>query len=962
MTRLINLLMIMMLATWLAACGGGGGSAGTPSGSANPSNFRVNAPADAALAIGQRVSYTISGGLAPYQINNSAPNVVGAVIVGSSVEITPLRTGTATLAISPSGTSVSQSILVTVSSSANPLQVQAPDSVVLRLGNTASYVLLGGVAPYRAESSAPGVLTATAVGDRLQVTANGVGTATVAVYDASTSAPVQRTITVVTAAAFFTTAPSAVTMGVGTQRTFTVSGGVAQYFVSSSNSSVADASLSGGTLTVVAGATNGNANILLRDSGGSSITIAVTVGTNVPFFTDAPDALTIQAGSPRTFTLGGGSKPYRVSSSNLGVATAALSGDSGFTLTAVGRGTATVQLRDGVGASLILTVTVEQGSAVAVSGIELTTNLASIRSAGEEAVITALVKGASNVGVPNADITFSSDSGILLSPSVQTDAAGLATVRLAPGSNRTNRTITVTGRVGAVSQALPVAVVGTTITVTGSSALQVGGAASPYNLRALDSAGNPIAGVMLTPLSTLGNGLAPASVTTDLNGNGVLNYTPTRAGTDSLTVTGAGATSAALSISISAVGFDYVAPTPAVDTSFGVNLALANQPVFRVRLLINNVAAVGRTVTFNTTRGTLSAIAAVTDATGEASVTLNSSSAGPALVTAQVERQAGDPGTGTVLASVARNVRFTGVLPANVRLQINPGAIPPNSAGSSTNRTEVTATVVDASANPVAGRQVAFVINADPSNGSLSAGVATTDTNGIARVEYIAGQQSSPTDGVRITATVLPVNSDIGLISNATTLSVNGNALFITVAFGNTISNLNPTTYSKPFSVFVTDSTGLAVPNQAIALSVVPTRYQKGTMAWNGTVWVAVGSVVGPPAGCPNEDTNFNGVLDAGEDTNGNLTLTPGNVVIAAPGSVTTDSSGVASFNLLYGEQYAFWLDVNIEARATVAGTESRRIQPYSLGALSEDINQETVTPAGVVSPFGRANVCTDRN
>jgi hypothetical protein len=103
-------------------------------------------------------------------------------------------------------------------------------------------------------------------------------------------------------------------------------------------------------------------------------------------------------------------------------------------------------------------------------------------------------------------------------------------------------------------------------------------------------------------------------------------------------------------------------------------------------------------------------------------------------------------------------------------------------------------------------------------------------------------------------------------------------------------------------------------------------------------------------------------VLDvaAGEDINGNRTLEPGNVVIASPGSVTTDSSGVASFNLLYGEQYAFWVDLNIEARATVAGTESRRIQTYSLGALAADIDTSTVTPAGVVSPFGRANACNN--
>ena len=958
MKRFFSLLIVSFITLFIAACGGGGGSAGTPGGSSNPSNFKVNAPSAATLALGGKATYTITGGLAPYMVTNSAPTVVTAVVSGASLEITPLSIGNALVTVSPSGGGASFVISLTIASSSVPLQVQAPAAVTLQAGNTGVYTISGGAPPYRAVSSASSVATASVAGDSLQVVANALGSATVEVYDSTSAAPVQRTFTVVSTTAFFSSAPVSVSMGTGTSRSFTVSGGVAPYFVSSSNSAVADASLSGGTLSIVAGSTNGAANIVMRDSGGSTLTVAVTVGTSTGFFSNAPTALTIQGGSSRTVTVGGGTAPYFVSSGNTNVVLATVSGTT-VTLTGQNKGTTTVNMTDSAGTAISLTVTVDTGSSVAVSGIELTSSLASVRSSGEETVITALVKGASNVGVPNADITFSSDSGILLAPSAQTDASGVATVRLAPGSNRANRTIVVTARVGSITKTINIAVVGTAITVTGTSALQVGGSASPYSLRALDSAGNPISGVTLTAVSALGNGISPASITTDLSGNGTINYSPNTAGTDSLTVTGAGATSTPLVISISAVSFDYVTPTPAGNASFGVNLALANRPEFRVRLLVNNLPVAGRTVTFNTTRGTLSASSMATNGLGEAFVTLDSGSAGPALVTAQVARLPGDPGSGSILATATRTVLFTGVLPSDVRLQVNPSAIPPNSASSTTNRAQVTATVTDATANPVAGRQVAFVIDNDPSNGSLSGGLATTDANGVARVEYISGQQSSPTNGVQITATVLPVAGDIGVLARSATLTVNGNALFISVAFGNTITNINPTTYSKAFSVYVTDATGLAVPNQALTLSVVPTLYHKGVMSWNGTVWVPVRSVA---AGCANEDVNLDGVLNAGEDTNGNGTLTPGNVVIASPGSVTTDSAGLASFNLLYGEQYAFWVDVNIEARATVAGTESRRVQAYSLGALAEDVNQETVTPAGVRSPFGIANACANSN
>ena len=297
----------------------------------------------------------------------------------------------------------------------------------------------------------------------------------------------------------------------------------------------------------------------------------------------------------------------------------------------------------------------------------------------------------------------------------------------------------------------------------------------------------------------------------------------------------------------------------------------------------------------------------------------------------------------------------------------------------------------------MAGRQVTFNITADPSNGSLLNGVSTTDSSGVARTEYISGLNSSPTNGVSIEASVPPVNGDIpaALVTNGTApnssaarLTVGGNALFITIGFSNTIGNVvgDPSTYQKPFSVYVTDASGVAVPNQTITLSVIPTQYSKGFLVWNGTVWAIRPAVAGPPAvassltaTCPSEDQFFadgrrnNGILDTGEDGpgpapgsnpngNGNGRLTPGNVVIASPSTLITDSSGLATFNLLYGEQYAVWVDVDLVATATVSGTESRTILPFGLTGVSSDFDQETVAPAARVSPFGTAATCSDPN
>lgn len=1015
MKRLFSLLIVSFFALLVAACGGGGGSAGTPGGSANPSNFKVNAPAEATLAVGSKFTYSISGGLAPYLVTNSAPTVVTAVVVGSSLEITPLRSGTADITVGPTGGGASFAMALTVASSANPLQVQAPDTVTLQVGNSGSYTILGGAAPYRAVSSAPSVISASVVGSNLQVVASALGSATVAVYDSSSSAPVQRTFTAVSTTAFFSTAPSALAMGNGTSRSFTVSGGVAPYYVASSNSAVADASLSGGNLTIVAGATNGTANIALRDSGGSTIAVAVTVGTNVAFFSNAPDTLTIQGGASRSFTLGGGTAPYSAASANTNVVVATVSGNS-VTLVGQSKGTTTVSLKDALGASISLDVTVDQGSSSAVAGIELTSTLASIRSAGEETKITALVKGANNAGVPNADLTFSSNSGILLSPDAQTNASGIATVRLAAGSNRSNRDIIVTARVGATGQTITIPVTGTTISINGSSALQVGGAASSYTVRALDSGGNPIPGMIVaaSTLGGLGNTVTPASATTNFDGNAAFSYTPTNAGSDTLRVRateGTTNTDGTISISISPVAFDFATPpTPVAGTRFGVNqvavcdanavpalIAPFCQPEFRVQLRINGALTSGRSVTFSTTRGTFvssgASTATILTVGGEAAVQLNSASAGDALITAQVASVPSDNVSGVVLAQVSRTVSFTGVLPAAIRIQGNPTSIPPNPSGSNSNKAEISATVTDASANPVAGRQVVFNITADPSNGSLSSGVATTDSSGIARVQYISGLNSSPTNGVVIQATVPRLTGEAGAApitdgtapnSGPARLTVAGNALFITIGMSNTIENVpgDPSTYRKPFSVYVTDASGAAVANQVVTLSVIPTFYRKGRLAWDGTVWNFELASAGPPAvpssptvTCPSEDQFFtdgrrnNGVLDTGEDgspanTNGNGDgrLTPGNVVIASPASVTTDSAGLAVFYLLYGEQYARWVDVDVISTATVTGTESNSALNFRLTGMSSDFDQQTVRPAAEISPFGIATACSDRN
>lgn len=569
----------------------------------------------------------------------------------------------------------------------------------------------------------------------------------------------------------------------------------------------------------------------------------------------------------------------------------------------------------------------------AVVDVLNTSGGSSLLSAGAEATITAYVKNAANVGLTGQKVTFSSTSGNLQVGGSTTGEGGVVTAKLSAGGDKSIRNITVTVTAGSASGSIVIPVTGTALSIAGSGSMQVGSTAATYKVRATDSSSSPISGARITISSSLGNAVSPSEVTTDATGSASFQYTPATAGSDTLKVSGLG-TEATSSIIVAAVDFAAIAP------SSNATIDVGAIQLVTVRYKVSGAGVPGKSVSFTTTRGSFAAPAsATTDANGDASATLSSTTAGPAIVTAQIA------GVGQVNIPV----QFVAKNPTAIIVQANPGAILPNTSGS-TNQSTIEVSVRDSSGNAVANQQVNFSTLQDVSNGTLSPGSATTDINGRAQVQFIAGASSTPANGVVIQAEVAGT-----AIRGTTTLTVNGKSLFITIGFGNTITNLTETIYQKEYTIYVTDANGVAVGNQQVSLSVIPEQYAKGTMVWGGVSW---GFNV--KATCANEDANRDGVLNLGEDTNGNGQLTPGNIAIASPGSVTTDANGRVSFFLQYGEQYAGWVQVNIVARASVSGTESKQSVTVVLPGAASDFSTETVSPAGVYSPFGTSASCTD--
>lgn len=574
------------------------------------------------------------------------------------------------------------------------------------------------------------------------------------------------------------------------------------------------------------------------------------------------------------------------------------------------------------------------------AAVEVLASANSVGSSGSETVtVTAIVKDADNRGIASAPVSFSTTSGTLSGADTTTDEAGVATATFSVGSNKSNRTATVTVRSGDVSGVVSVAVVETELAYSGATTFALGDTPT-LTVVATDSSGNPISGVAIGVSSSAGNGLSETSITTDSTGQASVQYTATNAGTDRVTFTGAGASVVArLTIS----GEDFRFTTPAAGSV--ANVRVGRSQTLAVTYRENGAPQPGVTVRFAATIGTLSAASAVTDANGRASVTIRSNFAGAATVTATLPNNA---------AQASVPIQFVATDPERLVLQVSPTALAPNAPGTNANQATVTARVVDDRDNPVTGVTVNFTQLQDTSGGRLSQPSAVTDTNGQASVKYISGATSTASGGVIIRASV---PSDADVAAKTATLTVSQSALFIALGTGNTIQNLNEETYKKDYTVYVTDANGVAVSGVTVTIKALPTRYRKGTLTFVDPAWVyAFGTVT-----CLNEDADYDGVLDSGEDFNGSGTLEPGNVIAVSPGTVTTDAQGRATVSLTYAESYVPWVEVQLKVEAVVSGTASSTSSVFFVRGSSEDFSDEENPPAGVESPFG-TGACTSPN
>ena len=154
----------------------------------------------------------------------------------------------------------------------------------------------------------------------------------------------------------FTSAPASVIIPVGASQSYFIRGGSPPFFSRSSDAAIAVGLVDGNTFTLGAVAP-GKAIVELVDKSGALVPVSVTVGSSTAFFSTAPATFKIAPKSTQIFNLGGGVAPYSVTSSDVSIATATVSGNN-LTISSLLIGSATLQIRDAAGATLTATVTV----------------------------------------------------------------------------------------------------------------------------------------------------------------------------------------------------------------------------------------------------------------------------------------------------------------------------------------------------------------------------------------------------------------------------------------------------------------------------------------------------------------------------------------------------------------------------------------------------------------------------
>jgi hypothetical protein len=484
MMKYIRAVLAMTTFALLSACGGGGGSPGNTSGGAA---LFTTAAEKITIAPSEVQTYNIGGGVGGYQATSSS-GAASASINGKTLTITGGGGGIATITVTDaSGAKVL--IEATVGTGID-LYTTAPGIVTVSVGGTSAvYSIGGGSQIYKVSTSDTRIATVGQTNSReFVITGKTGGKAVVTVKD-SLGKEVKIDVVVGTVDSLYSTANSDVTVEVGGANSYKVGGGTTIYSVDSSNTAVAEAKITGNDL-VITGKTTGKATVIVRDSTNGNLKIEVTVGTGTPaklFTTALPNIVIAPATAPK-FTIGGGRAPYLVSSSNVSVLTASVSGTT-LTLNGLIKGNAEAVVTDAAGDTVKITVIVGTGANVTL----FSTAPSSVTIVAPSSASYSIGGGSSPYTVTSSNVAVASVTSSDSSFSVKGETSGSAQIVIRDSLGATVPiAVTVTS-----ASATPIAILpgDSTGSVGDTLTFSITGGTSPYTV----SNNNPSIATVLTP-------------------------------------------------------------------------------------------------------------------------------------------------------------------------------------------------------------------------------------------------------------------------------------------------------------------------------------------------------------------------------------------------------------------------------------------------------------------------------
>jgi len=617
-------------------------------------------------------------------------------------------------------------------------------------------------------------------------------------------------------------------------------------------------------------------------------------------------------------------------------------------------GIAEAALMSGTAAGTAI-VTVRSSGVTNSINIELTGGLAAnislkassgtVRSDNSDnTTITATVLDANNAALKETTVSFKASDGTLSAPSVVTDENGEAIVLFSAGNmDNSNRTSTITATAGSVSRQILIQVTGTTLTLSTdyitleieppTAGFGAGKDTATLIIAAKDAGKKPIYNALITievdPSSTGNVLLSPTGGYTDSKGELAVQVRGQAQGNVIVKAQGLGATATqAYTVGISGEIFSITSPEQdPYNLQKGTNLTVVVRAPTQTQVIF--------ATTCGAWDGGASPVVTKSVANKEASAVLRSDDA--CVATVQVY-DAANPST-------SDSIKVNIYLPVDAASQIylQAGAyVVARSIGGVSNTVALEALVRDDSFQIVPNVPVSFSI-ADSTGGGeyVSPPLAyTLEGTGKAEATFTSGSMSSGAQGVRVNASVVGKPA----VTDSVNIVIGGTAASVVVGQSTSIESINgDTSYKLPMTAQVVDSNGNPVANARISLQLWPKYYRTG-------IWVpqTIGNTNCLPDVTneyPNEDDTFPGtafyrnlILDPGEDRNGDGQLTPSSSAAGSlPAEVVADSTGVASFSMIYPKSSAVWIVAELTASTLVVGSETRSKTEFVLPFLHSD-------------------------